>query len=118
MSNTAGPEPEPQESEEVVRITPATVTVRRAPKFGAFIIVGAGLGAIVTYIVTSLYPVDPSVGFVALFAYFALFGISGGAALGAVTAIILDRISSRRTRSVEAEHTTVEPGPVEGELED
>jgi MFS family permease len=102
--------------DEVVRITPETVSVRRAPKYGRFIILGAGLGVIVTYILTSLFEVDPKVGFVSLFAYFALFGVAGGAVVGAVTALILDRVSSRRAKTVEAEHTTVEEGPIEGEL--
>ena len=42
------------------------VTVRRAPKIPAFIFVGAALGLIATLVVTSLYPVDPAVGFAAL----------------------------------------------------
>ena len=71
------------------------VTVRRAPKFPAFIIVGGGVGAIVTLILTSLYPADPSVGFGALFAYFALYGVTGGIVLGALLAIILDRVLAR-----------------------
>ena len=103
-------------SDEEVRILPETVTVRRAPKFGRFIILGAALGAIVTFILTNLFPVDPNVGFFALFAYFALFGITGGALIGAVVAIVLDKTMSRRATQVEAEHTIVEEGTIDGEL--
>ena len=82
------------------------VTARRAPKFPAFIIVGGGIGAIVTLILTSLYPADLSVGFGALFAYFALYGVTGGIVLGALLAIILDRVLARRAKTVTVEVTS------------
>ena len=104
--------------DEKVTILPATVTVRRAPKFGAFILVGAAVGLIVTLILTSLFPVDPSVGFAALAAYFSLFGVAAGVVVGSVLAIVLDRVSRRRSKAIAVERTTVEPPPLEGELED
>ena len=82
------------------------VTVRRAPRIPAFIGLGAVVGALVTLILTSLFPVDPAVGFGALFAYFALYGVTGGVVLGALVGIILDRVSTRRAKSVEVEHRT------------
>lgn len=96
--------------------TQTEVRVRRAPKFGAFIAVGAVVGALVTLVLTSLYPADPNVGFPALFAYFSLFGVSAGVALGALLALILDRRSSKRSKIVEAEREAVEtaPEPAEG----
>jgi hypothetical protein len=104
--------------DEVVTITPATVTVRRAPKFGVFMIVGGVLGVLVTLVLTAMFPVDPSVGFLALFAYFALFGLVIGVVIGGLIALVLDRAGRRRARSAPAEHTTVEAAPVTGELED
>jgi NhaP-type Na+/H+ or K+/H+ antiporter len=88
------------------------VTVRRAPKIPAFIFAGAALGAIATLVVTSLFPVDPAVGFGALFAYFALYGITGGVVLGALVGIIIDRVSSRRAKKVTVETETVRPDAV------
>lgn len=85
------------------------VRIRRAPKFGAFVVVGAAVGAIVTLIVTAQFPADPAVGFGALFAYFCLYGVTAGAALGAVIAIVLDRILARRAKTVEAEREVVPP---------
>ncbi|MBN9239448.1 MAG: hypothetical protein BGO97_07135 [Micrococcales bacterium 70-64] len=88
--------------------TPETdqVTVRRAPRIPAFLFVGGAVGVIVTLVLTSLYPADPAVGFAALFAYFALYGITGGVVLGAVVGIIVDRVSSRRAKTVTVEHVT------------
>jgi hypothetical protein len=87
-------------------------TMRRAPKMPVFLVVGAGLGAIVTFILTALYPSDPQVGFGALFGYFLLYGIPAGLVLGAVVGLILDRRSRRRATAVVVERESVdEPEP-------
>ncbi|MEQ1737776.1 MAG: hypothetical protein ABL886_15390 [Rhodoglobus sp.] len=91
----------------------STVKIRRAPKIGAFLAVGGVLGALVTLVVTALFPVDPAVGFVALFAYFCLYGIPTGVALGAALALVLDRRSSKRAKSVDVAHDVVESGEPE-----
>ncbi len=80
----------------------ATVRIRRAPRFSAFIVVGALVGLIVTLILTSLFPADPAVGFAATFGYFALFGVPIGAVIGAFIAILLDRTATRRASEVVA----------------
>ena len=76
------------------------VSIRRAPKVGVFLLLGAVLGALVTLILTSLFPADPSVGFLASYAYFCLFGIPAGLFLGGLVAIVLDVVSTRRARTV------------------
>ncbi len=99
MTDT-GPAPDAQ---------PDQVRVRRAPKMPAFLIVGGGIGAVVTFILTALFPVDPAVGFAALFAYFSLFGVTAGVLVGALVALILDRVASRRAKTVTAERQIVPP---------
>ncbi len=81
--------------------------VRRAPKFGAFIVVGAGIALIATLIVTALFPSDPSVGYPALVAYFSLFTIPAGVAIAALIALVVDRRSSKRAKTMAAEEETV-----------
>ncbi|MGB3908922.1 MAG: potassium transporter Trk [Pseudolysinimonas sp.] len=76
------------------------VSIRRAPRIGVFLIFGAMVGALVTLILTSLFEPDPAVGFVASFAYFSLYGIPAGVVLGGLVALILDRVSTRRARTV------------------
>lgn len=76
------------------------VSIRRAPRIGVFLVLGGALGALVTLILTSLFPADPSVGFLASFAYFCLYGIPAGVLLGGLVALVLDRISIRRSRTV------------------
>ena len=88
-------------------------TMRRAPKMPMFLVVGAALGAIVTFILTALYPADPQVGFGALFGYFLLYGIPAGLVLGAVVGLILDRRSRIRATGVVVERESVEePEPL------
>ncbi|WP_106212887.1 hypothetical protein [Glaciihabitans tibetensis] len=109
--NRAGaPQPQPQQSE---------VRIRRAPKLPAFLIVGGGLGAIVTFVLTALFPVDPEVGFFALFGYLALYGVTAGVLLGGVIAIILDRRADKRatTASATVESATTSGSPAPGSLD-
>lgn len=96
---------------------PEQVTVRRAPKIPAFIAVGAVLGFFATLIVTGLFPADENVGFATLVAYFSIYGITIGVLIGAILGVILDRRSRKRARTLQAERETVDPAPVEGELE-
>jgi hypothetical protein len=95
----------------------ATVTVRRAPKISAFMVVGGLFGFLATLVATSLFPADPSVGFAATLGYLSLFGVTGGVAIGALVAIVLDRQSQRRARTINAEREVVDGAPLEGELE-
>ena len=83
-------------------------TVRRAPKIGAIMLVGAALGLLGTLIATSLFPADPAVGFAASFAYFCLYGVPFGVLVGALIGLALDRRSRRRIRTVTVEHQRVD----------
>lgn len=84
------------------------VTIRRAPKLGIFIALGAFLGALTTLILTSQFPTDPAIGFPATAGYFLLFGVPAGVVLGAVVGLILDRVSVRRIRTVTASRERVD----------
>ncbi|HEU4849881.1 MAG TPA: hypothetical protein VFS93_05670 [Terrimesophilobacter sp.] len=104
---------QPHDADEEER---TTVSIRRAPKLSAFIVVGALIGLIATLVVTSLFPADPEIGFAATFGYFTLFGVPIGAVLGALIALWLDRRSTRRSAQVVAGKLDVrvdeEPSPV------
>lgn len=83
------------------------VSIRRAPRIGVFLVLGALVGALVTLVLTSLFEPDPNVGFVASYAYFCLYGIPAGVALAAAIALVLDAISKRRARTVTVERDEV-----------
>jgi len=114
----AGPESvlsEPVQPGPAQTTVETEVTVRRIPRYSRFLIIGAGLGAAATFILTASFPSDPKVGFGALFGYFLLFGVPAGAVIGAVVAILLDIGLTRRARTGIAERTTVDPLPYEDE---
>ncbi|GAB3604716.1 hypothetical protein GCM10027413_01250 [Conyzicola nivalis] len=95
------------------------VRIRRAPKYPAFMIVGGGIGAIITFILTASFPVDPQVGFGALFGYFALYGVTGGVLVGALLALLFDRVLLRRSRPATVVTEFTDPDLAEAErLED
>ncbi len=83
------------------------VTIRRAPKLGVFLLIGAVVGALATLVLTSMFPPDPAIGFAASFGYFLLFGAPAGAVLGAVIGLVIDRISVARARTVTVEREVV-----------
>lgn len=95
-------------SDESPQSGPEQVAIRRAPKLGVFLIVGAVLGALATLILTSLFPADPEVGFFASFAYFCVFGIPAGVLVGGLIGLLLDWRSRRRVRTVTAERQGVD----------
>jgi hypothetical protein len=90
------------------------VTIRRAPRLPVFLVIGGAVGAIVTLIVTSLYPADPHIGFAATFGYFLLYGVPTGVALGAIVGLVIDRVSASRAKTVTVEREVVGEDPEGG----
>ncbi len=84
-------------------------TIRRAPRFGVFVGVGVVIGIIVAVVLTLSFAADPNVGMLATIGYVSLYGVAAGAVLGAVAALIADRVSRRRAKLVEVERGVVEP---------
>jgi hypothetical protein len=76
------------------------VSIRRAPRYARFLLAGAALGVIAALIATSVVPVDNNVGFGAMFGYLLLYGVPIGLAVGATTAVLLDRRATRRASTV------------------
>jgi MFS family permease len=88
--------------------------VRRAPKIGVFLTVGAALGVLVALILTfatgeerasELTQVTYSS--MQVFGFLALIGIAVGLAVGGAVALVFDRASRRRSRAVSVEHETI-----------
>ncbi|PZE65358.1 MULTISPECIES: hypothetical protein [unclassified Curtobacterium] len=125
MSNTDRPDERPAPAPDAVT-TPDQVTIRRAPRFSVFILGGAVLGFLVTVLVVALtMGIDrgdqqETTGFAGLVGYFSLYGVSIGMLVGAVVAVVLDRVSTRRAARLTAERVAVDPAPetVDGELDE
>lgn len=82
------------------------ITVRRAPKYVPFLILGGLVGIIVAAVIAFALPGDPSYEPSSVFGFFMVLFGAGGVILGAIAALLLDRLSVRR-----AEHAVVEALP-------
>ena len=85
------------------------VRIRRAPKFGVFVVLGALVGLIASLILTASFPIDKSVGFAATFGYFAIYGLVIGVLLGCIVALIFDRAYARRAHTVNVTVDVLQP---------
>lgn len=86
------------------------VAVRRAPRYGAFLLVGGVVGALVALVLSLAFTPDPdrvaqdfTYNSGQVFGFLLLGGVAFGAALGALTALIVDRALARRTTRVVVE---------------
>jgi len=94
-----------------ISVSRDTAVVRRAPRYGRFITLGALVGAVVALILTFAFSGQPEQPEVALgfdrgqvFGFLLLLCATVGAALGAAVALLIDRLSARRAKSVTVVH--------------
>lgn len=85
-------------------VTEERASIRRAPKVPVFMLLGAMLGVVSALVLTSVFEVDPLVGFAATFGYLCIYLIPAGLVLGALVALAFDARSRRRAREVTVAH--------------
>lgn len=103
-------EPTPSVTDEVV-----TARVRRSPKYGVFLVLGAAVGILAAMILTFAFngtdEVSPNTGLeyttMQVFGFVTLICVPVGIALAGIVALVLDRIVGRRTREVRVDHESV-----------
>lgn len=79
------------------------VTVRRAPRYVPFLILGGLLGIAVAALISFGLPGDASYDRGAVFGFFMVMGAAAGVVLGGAAALVLDRLSVRRSRNAVVE---------------
>jgi uncharacterized membrane protein len=90
---------------EVVASEQVDALVRRSPRYLRFLLVGAVAGIIVALILTVAFPENDQFSVGQVFGFLILlFGVIG-MTIGAVVALVLDRMLAKRARSATAEHT-------------
>lgn len=108
-------QPAPRETVDTV----GAVTVRRAPKFYRFMAAGAVAGVIITLIVTLSFPEQNDFSVLQVVGFTGIFVVAICVALGALVALVLDRASRKRSRTVRAErieeHEVVVAEPADDE---
>ena len=102
--------------EEQASVTEAEVRVHRSPRYFRFMLTGAILFAIVALVLTFSFPENPTYDRGSVFGFLLAIGVAVGVAVGSVVALLVDRSTSRRARSVKADRIDVHI-PAE-ELED
>lgn len=93
-------QPEPARTSSESR---ASVSVRRAPRYFRFMAVGAAVGVIVSIALTFSFPEQEDFSRLQVLGFTGLFIVAVAVALGALVAIVIDRVSRGRARTVEAE---------------
>ena len=90
---------------EVVASEQVDAVVRRSPRYLRFLLVGAVAGIIVALILTVAFPENDQFSVGQVFGFLLLlFGVIG-MTIGAVVALVLDRMLAKRAQSATAEHT-------------
>ena len=90
------------------------VRVRRSPRIGSFATTGVIAGLLATLILTFAFPENPEFPRSQVFGFLLLIFATVGALLGAVVALVVDRASSRRARTVAAERELRRAGAADG----
>ena len=85
------------------------VRVRRSPKVGVFLLVGAIVGVVAAIVLVSVTPQDPEIPTAQAVGFLAVLLAPVGALVGGLVALLLDRRSERRARTVDAEWTGTAP---------
>ena len=83
------------------------VTVRRSPKFLAFMIAGIIVGIVAALILTFTLPNDSEFTLTQIFGFMLLITGTLGGTLGLIFALIVDRYFSRHVTAATAEHIEV-----------
>ncbi|MDJ0339622.1 hypothetical protein [Cryobacterium sp. PH31-O1] len=80
-----------------------TVTVHRAPRYRNFMLLGAIVGVLLALILTISFPENDEYDRVQIFGFLLLGGLAIGTTLGAVVALVIDRVIGRSHVSVVAD---------------
>ncbi|WP_369045372.1 hypothetical protein [Sinomonas sp. P10A9] len=92
--------------------TQRQITVRRAPKYVPFLVAGGVLGVLVAAITSFSVPAPKDYTQGSVFGYFMILFAAGGLLLGGVVALVLDRISLRRSQRATVEEVD-EPAEID-----
>jgi xanthine/uracil permease len=99
-----------EHTDSVTDVTRDQASVRRAPRYARFLGFGVILGVIVAAILTFAFPENNEFDRGQVFGFLLLVCGTAGFALGAIVALVLDRVFARRARGVSVEHESTHPG--------
>ena len=100
--NATGNETGNETASETV-LAETTVNVHRAPRYRNFMLLGAIVGVLLALILTVSFPENDEYDRAQIFGFLLLGGLAVGTTLGAIVALIIDRIIGRTHVSVVAD---------------
>lgn len=93
------------------------VRVRRSPKIGVFLALGAVVGALLAVLAVSVTPADATIPTTQAMGFLILLLAPVGALIAGVIALVIDRTSERNARTVQAERIPSQDRPVADPLD-
>jgi hypothetical protein len=84
-------------------VTQSAVTVRRSPRYARFMVAGVIVFVILALIFTYAFPAQGQYGQGQVFGFLLLLGGAIGLGVGAIAALVADRLSRRHARTVMAD---------------
>lgn len=98
----------PTEGSPVVASTVVdSVSVRRSPRVFRFLLVGVALGVVTALVLTIAFPRNAQYSPSQVFGFLLLLSVTAGVALAGAVALLVERASLRRARTVSAERIVV-----------
>jgi hypothetical protein len=76
------------------------VVVRRSPRYVRFIVVGAVVAILATLVLTFVFPEQPNYSRAQVFGFVGIILVTVFVGLAAAIAVVVDRVSSRRARTI------------------
>lgn len=104
------------ESDGIVSVTETEVRVHRSPRYARFMLVGGILFAIVAFVLTYSTPADAQYSQSAVLGFTLAICVTVGVTLGALTALLADRIARRGGSTLRADRIDVRPGEGDDDL--
>ncbi|MBG6059646.1 hypothetical protein RCH16_001996 [Cryobacterium sp. MP_M5] len=101
MSSAEQPEQQvPESGEGEILVDQTRVTMRRSPRYLNFMILGAVVGAILALVLTVSFPGNAEFAPSQVFGFLLLAGVVAGVTVGAVAAMVVDRVTGRSATTV------------------
>ena len=76
------------------------MVVRRSPRYVRFIVVGAVVAILATLVLTFVFPEQPNYSRAQVFGFVGIILVTVFVGLAAAIAVVVDRVSSRRARTI------------------
>lgn len=86
-----------------------TVVIHRSPRYFRFMAAGAIVGVVIALVLTFAFPEPPGFNPAQILGFLGILLVVVGVAVGAVVALVIDRASRRRAKTIQVERILAAP---------